>query len=325
MCQIGDDYSLVMNASVNRRQFLIRSMFAATVTAASPTLLQSAEKYPAKISRSGDPRFLLGLAAYSFRDYMRHSSHDRDRMAERSKQIDLFDFIDYTADQGCVGAELTSYYFPQDVSHDYLTNIRRHAFLRGVQISGSAVGNTFALPAGPKLDGEIAHVKKWVDHCAAMGAPHVRVFAGAAEGISVPDAKKQCIRSLKECGDYAGDRGVMLGIENHGGIVSSAELLEEIINETNHEWVRVNLDTGNFYSDHPYQDLERLAPYAVNVQVKVEINRVPGGKEPGDFERIVEILKKTNYQGYLVLEYESAEDPYQAIPGQLGRLRELIR
>lgn len=315
-----------MNTSVSRRQFLSRSAMAAAAVVAPPSLANAATvaAAPAKIQRRGDPRFLIGLAAYSFRDYMRHSSHDRDNVANPSEQIDLFQFVDYAADNGCVGAELTSYYFPDNISRDYLIDIRRHAFLRGVQISGSAVGNTFALPDGNKLDGQITHVNKWVDHCAAMGAPHVRVFAGAAEGISVAEAKMQCIKSLRKCGDYAGERGVMLGIENHGGIVSSAELLEEIVNEVNHDWVRVNLDTGNFYSNHPYEDLERLAPYAVNVQFKVEINRVPGGKEKSDFERITKILRKTNYQGYVALEYESAEDPYKAVPKYLSQLRKLL-
>jgi sugar phosphate isomerase/epimerase len=314
-----------MISQVNRRHFLSRTMLATAAVLGVPSLLATADSHPARLSRNGLPRFLPGLAAYSFRKYMKHSSHARDRIVAESDQIDLFQFIDYAADQGCVGAELTSYYFPPDVSRKYLVDIRRHAFLRGVEISGTAVGNTFALPDGRKLDEQIAHVNRWVDHCVVMGAPHVRVFSGVVEGISTEEAKNQCIKSLRRCGDYAGERGVMLGIENHGGLVSSADLLEEIVNEVNHEWVRVNLDTGNFYSDHPYEDMERLAPYAVNVQFKVEINRVPGGKEPSDFERMVKILRAANYQGYVSLEYESAEDPYTAVPKHLDRLKVLLR
>ncbi len=314
-----------MISQVNRRQFLARTTLATAAVLRVPSLLATGDSHPARLSRKGLPRFLPGLAAYSFRDYMKHSSHACDRVVAESDLIDLFQFVDYAADRGCVGAELTSYYFPPDVSHEYLVDIRRHAFLRGVQISGTAVGNTFALPDGRKLDEQIAHVNRWVDHCVLMGAPHVRVFSGVAEGISTEEAKKQCIKSLRRCGDYAGGHGVMLGIENHGGLVSSAELLEEIVNEVNHDWVRVNLDTGNFYSDHPYEDMERLAPYAVNVQFKVEINRVPGGKEPSDFERMVKILRAANYQGYVSLEYESAEAPYAAVPKHLDRLKGLLR
>jgi hypothetical protein len=38
----------------------------------------------------------------------------------------------------------------------------------------------------------------------------------------------------------------------------------------------------------------------------------------------VQILRDAAYRGYLVLEYEEPEDPLQAIPRHIGRLRELI-
>jgi sugar phosphate isomerase/epimerase len=278
----------------------------------------------AALDREGQPRLRLGLAAYSFREYMKDSNHERKLKVDPAKLIDLPAFIDFAAEQGCDGVELTAYYFPKMVTPEFLLRLKRQAFLRGVAISGSAVGNTFALPDGASLDAEIASVKTWIDHCAVMGAPHLRVFAGDPKGLTKDEAVKQCVRALKECGDYAAGRGVMLGVENHGGIVAQAPVLEEIINKTNHDWVRVNLDTGNFYSDAPYDDLARLAPYAVNVQFKVEINQVPGGKQPTDFARVVGILKKANYQGFVALEYEAEEDPWQAVPRHLNELRAVV-
>jgi sugar phosphate isomerase/epimerase len=309
-----------MPPRTSRRRFLAHSAFGLTGLGLTPTLW-SAATAPV---RSGTPSFRIGLAAYSFRDYMKDITHERKLKVDAAKLIDLPAFIDFAADQGCDGVELTAYYFPPNVTREYLLQLKRHAFLRGVAISGSAVGNTFALPDGPKLAAEIAGVKKWIDHCATMGAPHLRVFAGDPKGLTKDEAVKQCVRALKECGDYAAGRGVMLGVENHGGIVAQAPVLEEIINETNHDWVRVNLDTGNFYSATPYDDLARLAPYAVNVQFKVEINQVPGGKQPTDFAKVVGILKKANYQGFVTLEYEAEEDPWQAVPRHLKELRSVL-
>ena len=110
-------------------------------------------------NRPGQPRLRLSLAAYSFRQYFKYASHEREQTAPSGKQIDLFDFIDYAASQGCDGAELTSYYFPGDVSEEFLLRIKRHAFLRGLELSGTAVGNTFTHPKGEKRDREIALVK----------------------------------------------------------------------------------------------------------------------------------------------------------------------
>ena len=272
--------------------------------------------------RAGKSRLRLSLAAYSFRQFFKDTTERNKAAAE--KQIDLFQFIDFCAEQNCQGAELTSYYFPKEVTNDFLLKIKRHAFLRGIELSGTAVGNTFTHPTGERSKQEIAHVKKWIDHSAVAGMPHIRVFAGNTERQTFEVAKKNCIAALEECCDYAADRGVFLGIENHGGIVAEAEPLLDIIKSVNSPWLGINLDTGNFHTEDPYGDLARCAPYAVNVQVKTEMRPKDGRTQLTDLKRIIQILHDANYQGYLVLEYEAAEDPFKAVPRILSELETLI-
>src|SRR5437667_10369041 len=277
------------------------------------------------ISRAGTPRLQLSLAAYSFRDYFKGASNKANSNADPARSIDLFQFIDYCAEHGCQGTELTSYYFPPTLDHDFLIKIKRHAFLRGIDISGTAVGNTFTVPAGPKRDQEIANTKKWIDYAAIMGAPHIRIFAGAApSGMSLDEARQLCIPAIEECCDYAGGRGIFLGLENHGGIVSTAEEILEILRAVKSPWLGINLDTGNFHTDDPYADLVKIAPYAVNVQMKGEARPKGKGDEPADLSRLVKILRDANYQGYVALEYESKEDPWTAVPRLLKQMKELF-
>ncbi len=54
----------------------------------------------------------------------------------------------------------------------------------------------------------------------------------------------------------------------------------------------VNLDTGNFHSQDPYADMARLAPYAINVQVKTEISREGKKEEEADLARVVSLLRE---------------------------------
>jgi sugar phosphate isomerase/epimerase len=267
------------------------------------------------VVRSGPARLQLSLAAYSFRKFFDKSS---------TKSLDMFRFIDFCAQHGCVGTELTSYYFPKDLTNEYLLNIRKHAFLRGIAISGTAVGNTFTHRPGPKRTEQIAMVKQWIDHSAVMGAPHIRIFAGKLhQGMSPVEAKKLCIEAIEECADYAGKKGIFLGIENHGGIVAEAKDLLEIVRAINSPWVGINLDTGNFHTEDPYADLAVCAPFAVNVQVKVEMRRKGQTEaEPTDLSRIVQLLRSANYQGYVVLEYEAKPDPWIHVPLWLKRMRE---
>src|SRR5262245_37986452 len=137
-----------MNHSLNRREFLKTSSLSLAGLGLGESLASAVEPF----QRSGAARLLLSLAAYSFRDYFitNESAKKTD-----GKRIDLFQFIDFCAEHGCDGTELTSYYFPKDFHSDYLIKLRRHAFLRGIGISGTAVGNNFALAPGPKRDAEI--------------------------------------------------------------------------------------------------------------------------------------------------------------------------
>ena len=307
----------------SKREFL-RSIGAVSAVAGLGVALPARLPGAPPRKRKGKARLNLSLAAYSFRDYFNTATHAQ-RKPKDAKIIDMHGFIDYCADHELQGAELTSYYIEQKIDQAGLVALKRHAFLRGIAISGTAVGNEFTLPKGEKRDAQIAHVKKWIDNAAHMGAPHVRVFAGGALGQSLKQAQTLCIEALEEVGEYAGKHGVFLGIENHGGIVAEADSLLEIVKATRSDWVGINLDTGNFHTTDVYGDIARCTPYAVNVQLKVEIQ--PHGakqKSKADIKRLVRVLRDGGYQGFVALEYEAAPDPGVAVPEWLDQLKEAI-
>ncbi len=306
-----------MHHHLTRREFLTRT---ATTTSA---LLASAALAIEPFQRK-KPRLMPALAAYSFRQYFKDGK-DTDARQDPAKRMDLIDFVRYCDEQNCA-AEVTSYYFPANVTHEFLLKLKREAFVRGVELSGTAVGNTFTHPAGPKRDAEIRLVKGWIDHASVMGVPHIRVFAGEVQrGSSKPEAMKLCIGALEECCEYAGSKGVVLGVENHGGIIGNAADLIELVRAVKSPWCGVNLDSGNFRTDDPMHDFALCAPYAVNVQWKAEIQpRTAREKKPADLRQIASILRHANYQGYVTLEYEASPDPYDAVPRLLKQMRDLI-
>ncbi|MEM0969714.1 MAG: sugar phosphate isomerase/epimerase family protein [Verrucomicrobiota bacterium] len=267
-------------------------------------------------------RVRLSLAAYSFRSFF---AFQRGKPSARPKeeQIGMEDFLTYASREGWDGAELTSYFLDPNLSSRNAFALRRQAFLQGIEVSGTAVGNNFTLPPGSERDAQIQYVKGWIERAAAMGAPHVRIFAGK-HGADLPKEKamERVVECLKEVGDFAGERGVFLGVENHDS-VGDAETLLGVIRAADHPWIGVNLDTGNFRTEDPYEDMAEAAPYAVNVQLKVELKRLHAEqKEPTDFARVAKILREANYQGYLALEYEANENPYEAVPRFHQQIRE---
>ena len=157
-----------------------------------------------------------------------------------------------------------------------------------------------------------------------LGSQTIRVFAGKAKkGSSEEEARKLAIAGLKEVSEYAGKKGVLLAIENHGGITSTADQLLALVKGVDSPWLGVNLDTGNFHTD-VYASLEKAAPYAVAVQVKVHVREGKKAAEEADFNRIATILKTTGYRGYVALEYEAKEDALKAVPRYLDKLREAL-
>jgi sugar phosphate isomerase/epimerase len=143
--------------------------------------------------------------------------------------------------------------------------------------------------------------------------------------MSLEDGTANCIEAYKECADYAGKKGIFLGMENHHGIVDDPDNLVKIVRAVDSPWAGINFDSGNFNTEDPYADLIKIAPYAVNVQLKMEIKRKGAAKsEPSDIPRVIKILKDANYQGWFTLEYEVAEDPFVAVPRILKELKPML-
>src|SRR5687768_12635022 len=303
-----------------RRAFL-QSIGAAAAAAAVPASVAAIDP----IKRRGGPMMKLSLAAYSFRKYLtdyrrRSSGAAQGASADKAAgTMTLEDFVDLCAEYGLPGTEPTSYYVPEPLPDRYLQRLRRRALLAGLTVSGTAIGNTFTHPPGAERDREIAYTKLWIDRAADMGAPTIRIFAGNLQkGTTEAQARQWAIDAIRECCDYAGRKGVILALENHGGIVTTADQLLSIVREIDSEWFGITWDSGNFRSADPYAELSMIAPYAVTAQIKTKI----AGK-PADLPRVVRILSDINYRGWLALEYEDEEEPKTAVPRYLDELRRL--
>ena len=152
----------------------------------------------------------------------------------------------------------------------------------------------------------------------------MRIFAGSVKkGDTEAVAKERAIEHIQKACDFAADHKVMLALENHGGITATAEQLLGLVKPIKSDWFGVNLDTGNFHTPDPYGDMAKVAPYAVVAQLKTEI--FPNKKrEDADMGKIVDILRKADYQGYVALEYEAKEEPKVAVPKVVKQLQALM-
>jgi sugar phosphate isomerase/epimerase len=296
--------------ALSRRTFLRSAMAAGTVVWGG-ALAGAIDPIP----RRGKAQMRLSIAAYSYRDFL---------TGKKQPVMTMDDFVDRAADMGLSAVELTSYYF-KDTTSAALTKLRGRCIRLGLDVSGGAVGNNFCLADKEKWQQEIDKVKEWIDRYAILGAKTIRIFAGTLpKGDTEENARQRSVEAIHQACDHAAKVGIYLALENHGGITATAEQLLAIVTAVRHDWFGINLDTGNFRTDDPYGDLAKIAPYAVNVQVKTEMHPKGKKKETTDLARLVGILAEAKYRGYVALEYEAAEDPLAAIPRHVEELKKLL-
>ncbi len=284
---------------MQRRSFLFSSL-AAPLAAAAP------------IVPGQKPRLRSAICAYSYRD----------ALAKKTMTYD--DVVKAAVDNNVDGLDLTVYWFPT-TADSFLIPLRGFAYRNGVDIYSISVRTNMCQATQPLRDKEFSDVKHWVDVAAKLGAGHIRVFGGTVpKGGSEDEAAKWVMDVLARGAEYAGKSGVILGLENHGGITSRAERIVQIVKQVNSPWAQVNLDTGNFDKD-AYQQIAQILPYTANVQFKTEIRTEGGKREASDWDRLTKMLATGGYRGYMALEYEAKEDPKAAMPKLLARLNELAR
>ncbi|MEZ6089178.1 MAG: sugar phosphate isomerase/epimerase family protein [Pirellulaceae bacterium] len=287
------------NTPFSRRHMIAAASAAASLTALPKWTLHAADPIEGRTA----PKFKYSLAAYSYRSLLTGKNGT-------PAEMDLLGFIDECADMQLDGAELTSYYMPDEPSKDYLIGLRTACFRKGLAVSGTAIRNDFGFPPGPDREQQLAHVRRWIDNAAILHAPMIRIFAGhQKKGVSAEQTHQWMVEGMTESCQYAARHGIYLALENHGGPTASAEGLLKLVQDVDSPWLGVNLDTGNFREGgDPYQQMTAAVPYAVNVQVKVVVRDARGNDQPMDFARLRSILSDANYRGFVVLEYEEDGD-----------------
>jgi sugar phosphate isomerase/epimerase len=271
------------------------------------SLLASAAAAPLSLSAALKPRLRPALCAYSFREDLQKGT------------LKYEDLIRISAENDLDGIDMTVYWFP-NTENSFLIPLKRAAYKAGIEIYSISIRTELTKPAGPARVEQTANLKKWIDVAAKLGAGHIRVFGGAVPKDSTEaDAAKWVAEILSPTAEYAGQHGVILGLENHGGITDKAENIIQIVKQVNSPWVGINLDTANFRT-RIYEQIEMIAPHAVNVQVKAMV-RDEKGPAPSDWDRVAGMLVANNYRGYLALEYEEKAPALTATPALLKKLR----
>jgi sugar phosphate isomerase/epimerase len=289
----------------SRRRFLTGSAILATASLA-----------PAAVPREPGVKLKLALNAYSF---------DKPLMAHT---MTLDDVVHFCAQQRVDALDATGYYFPgypKAPSDEYIYNLKRTAFLNGVQLSGTGVRNDFAVADASARRRDIQMVKDWIEVASKLGAPVIRVFSGHTrpEGYTFDQALEWMIAAFQECAEYGKQHGVILGLQQHNDFLKTADETIRVINAVNSPWFGDILDVGSLRTNDPYQEIEKLVPYAVSWQIKEKVGY--GTKEVNtDLKQIKAIIDKVGYRGVLPFEALGTGDPRERVAAFLQQIRQVF-
>ncbi|MEI6137952.1 MAG: sugar phosphate isomerase/epimerase family protein [Mariniphaga sp.] len=265
------------------------------------------------------------LNAFSFNDQMTGKGQK-----DNKPTMTLLEVVDWCATQNIEAIDVTGYYFPgypEVPTDEYIYELKRKAFKLGIDISGTGIRNNFASPDPKVRAADVELAKKWIIVAEKLGAPVIRLFAGAIpKGYENKwdEVAGWMIECYKECAAFGEKHGVIIGIQNHGDMLQTAEQCIKIVKAVNSKWAGIILDTGNFKVTDPYVDIETIIPYTVNWQVKESVFGVNSPIKT-DIPRLMKIIKKSGYRGYLPIETLTVKDipadPFKTVPALMKELK----
>ena len=257
-------------------------------------------------------RMFPGCCAYSYRKFL------------KSGQMTMQDFIREMDKIGSVGADMTVYWF-KSTDPDYLDDLRHLAFENGVPFSGAACGSSMVQASAEKRHQVLADIKKWIDVTDRLGASHLRVFGGELpHRTSVKQGTDWVIETMKSACDYAGKKGIALGIEDHSGVTQNSDVCLEIMRRVDSPYAGINLDITHFIptaSEDPYAQIKACVPYATHTHIRDHFD----DGTPIDMDRVWKMFHDGGYKGFMSVEYEDKEEPMTGIPKLMQKVKALCR
>lgn len=274
------------------------------------------------------PRIKLSVSSYSYWHF-------------KGDKYPIDKVIDEAARMGLDGIDILHRQMEGE-DNAYLQRIKRHAFENGIALTCLSIHQGFVYPDAAERAKNVAHTIHCLELAAKMGIPSLRLNTGrwntiksfddfmknrgqepAIAGYTEDDAFGWCIDGVAQCLKRAEELGVLLALENHWGLAATPEGMLRIYRAINSPWLKLLMDTGNFL-ENPYSKLEMIAPHTAFVQAKTYYGGGVWYTLDLDYQRIVQLLKRVNYQGYISIEFEGNEAPESGVRKSVELLRKYI-
>jgi len=286
-----------MKNSLARREFLSKTLTAGVAAGAGFAL--GAFPMPQLFAgKQPDPWFKISLAQWSL-----HRMHRADKLTN-------LDFPAFTKKEfGIEAVEYVSIFW-KDKARDaaYLKQLKQRCSDAGVRSLLIMVDKEGALgdPDEAKRKKSVENHYQWVEASKFLGGHSIRVNA-RSEGTREEQAKL-AVDGLRKLSEFASTHKINVIVENHGGLSSDGKWLSGVIQKVDLPNCGTLPDFGNFEDDHdPYQGITEMMPFAKAVSAKSFGFDAQGNEASIDYLRMMKIVLKAGYRGYVGIEWEGRE------------------
>jgi sugar phosphate isomerase/epimerase len=126
---------------------------------------------------------------------------------------------------------------------------------------------------------------------------------------------------MKAACDYSAKKGIILGLESHGGTTAKGSSILEILRRVDSPYAKITLDISNF-PENPYENIEACLPHATHAHIRDTYGEQ---KRPLDLDRAWSLFAKAGYKGFMSAEYEGEEEPMTGVPKLVEKIKVLCR
>jgi sugar phosphate isomerase/epimerase len=239
-------------------------------------------------------------------------------------KLSLDDALAVIADAGFKKVDLLEKmpHFSLDPAECDPADVRACAEKRGVAIANLAtyVGAALASKEAAEQEAEYRKVLRAIDVAAELGARSIRGFRSPTydNAEDVP----RIAPWIRRCADYAAEKKIYLGMENHGGGISgNPEVCRELAGQVGSPWFGVLYDPCNLWTrGTDYKaGFEVMKDHIVHVHLKDGTSENASQKTTmlgeGDIEIpwLLDALESIGYEGDIALEYE-----VETVPPETG-------
>lgn len=158
-----------------------------------------------------------------------------------------------------------------------------------------------------------AYLAQWGKVAKDLGCHSIRVDCRSKGDRN--EVKKQAIDGLHQLCDLLKPMKIDAIVENHGGCSSKGDWVKEVMQEVKRDNCGTLPDFGNFRDYDKYQGVQDMLPWARAVCAKVHKIKPDGEAAHTDFHKMLGLMKKGGFKGYLGIEFEGQDDPVKGILG----------